>query len=83
MIPHETRARIIRLHFGDGWPIGTIAKQLGVHHATVRAVLAKVGAPQALAPPRPSMADPFAPFIVQQLDKTPDLRASRLYDRVV
>ncbi len=83
MIPHETRARIIRLHFGDGWPIGTIAKQLGVHHATVRAVLAKVGAPQALAPPRPSMADPFAPFIVQQLDKTPDLRASRLYDMVV
>jgi hypothetical protein len=32
--------------------------------------------------PRPSMADPFVPFIVEQLEKYPRLRASRLYEMV-
>jgi hypothetical protein len=32
--------------------------------------------------PRPSMADPFVPFIVQQLEKYPGLCASRLFEIV-
>lgn len=33
MISPELPARIRRLHFAEHWKVGTIATQLGVHHA--------------------------------------------------
>ena len=82
MIPKETRARILRLHFAEHWRIGTIARELGLHHDTVRRVLAQVGVEQALASPRPSKADPYIAFILETLRQHPDLRASRLFHMV-
>src|SRR5215213_4364609 len=70
MISKEIEAEIVRLYHGEKWPIGTIAGQLGLHHTGVD--------PKVIAP-RPSMADPFVPFIVEQLEKYPGLRASRLF----
>lgn len=82
MIPKEKEAEIVRLYHGEKWPIGTIATQLGVHHTTVQRVLGQVGVEPKTVAPRPSMADPFVPFIVEQLAKYPRLRASRLFEMV-
>ncbi len=82
MIPAELEAKILRLHHAEKWPIGTVARHVGVHHSTVRRVLAQAGLEAGRVSPRPSMADPFIPFIVATLDKYPRLPASRLYDMV-
>ncbi len=47
----------------------TISSQLGVHHTTVQRVLQHAGVESKALAPRPSMADPFVPFIVEQLEK--------------
>lgn len=82
MITQETRARILRLHHAESWPIGTIARQLGVHHDTVRRVLIQAGVPEAMKSPRPSKVDPYVPFILETLKQFPELRASRVYQMV-
>src|SRR5882724_10777901 len=82
MIPKELEAEIVRLYHGEKWPIGTIANQLGVHRTTVQRVLRQIGVDPKVVAPRASMADPFVPFIVEQLEKYPRLRASRLFEMV-
>jgi transposase len=79
MIPKETEAEIVRLYHAERWPIGTVATQLGLHHTTVQRVLRHSGLDVKVVAPRPSMADPFVPFIIEQLEKYPRLRASRLF----
>src|SRR5512139_2354482 len=82
MISKETEAEIVRLFHGERWPIGTIATQLNVHHTTVQRVLGQTGVESKVVAPRPSMVDPFVPFMVEQLEKYPRLRASRLFEMV-
>jgi transposase len=82
MIPPETEAEILRLYHAEKWKVGTIAAQLGVHHTTVRRVLAQAAIPAGTVSLRPSIADPFVPFIVATLKKYPTLCASRLYEMV-
>jgi transposase len=82
MIAPETEAAILRLYHAEQWKIGTIATQLGVHHTTVRRVLAQAGIPHGTQSVRPSIAAPFIPFILATLEKYPTLRASRLYAMV-
>ncbi|HET9954254.1 MAG TPA: hypothetical protein VFQ61_07110 [Polyangiaceae bacterium] len=62
--------------------MGTIAAQLGVHHGTVRRVLAQAGLVTGPALGRPSIIDPFVPFITETLTKYPRLRSSRLFAMV-
>lgn len=82
MIPDDLAQKILRLHFVEGWKVGTIATQVGVHHTTVRRVLDSHGiAPRIEA--RPSIVDPYLPFIAETLEKWPTLPASRLYSMVV
>jgi transposase len=81
-IPPELEAQILRYHHVEKWPVGTIAKQLGVHHATVSRVLIQAGLPRILRHPKRSKADPFLPFIRQTLETFPTLTASRLYAMV-
>lgn len=88
MITRALEAEILRLHHTEGWPIGTIATQLRVHHSTValgqplRRVLAQAGVPVTQKTVRASIAEPYHAFIVQTLTKYPTLRASRLYQMV-
>lgn len=82
MIGADTEAEILRLHHAEKWPVGTIAEQLGVHHTTVQRVLQQTGVEAKLVVPRPSLVDPFVPFIVEQLEKYPRLCASRLFEMV-
>lgn len=43
MISKEQEAQILRYHHVEKWPVGTIGKQLGVHHETVERVLCQAG----------------------------------------
>jgi transposase len=82
MIGKDKEAEILRLHHGERWPVGTIAAQLGVHHTTVQRVLQQAGVDPKVIAPRPSMVDPFVPFILEQLTKYPRLRASRIFTMI-
>jgi hypothetical protein len=79
MISREIEAQILRLHHAEHWPIGTLARQLHVHHATVRRVLAQAGIACGRDRARPSMIDAYVSFIQDTLTRYPTLRASRLY----
>jgi transposase len=78
----DLEAQILRYYHVERWRIGTIARQLQVHHGTVRRVLAQAGLPRIGAPARGSRIDPYLPFILATLEKFPTLTASRLYAMV-
>lgn len=82
MIAPEIEAEILRLSRAEGWSVGTIARQLGVHHDTVERVLTSDGRPRASFV-RPSLIDPYVAFIEETLRRYPTVRASRLYDMCV
>jgi transposase len=75
----EVEAEILRLHYAEHWPVGTIATQLSAHPDQVRRVL---GLSDARAPSqmRTRLVDPYRPFIDETLARYPTLRATRLYD---
>lgn len=81
MISRAPEAEILRLHATEHWPVGTIARQLRVHHDTVRRVLAQAGV-SAHRPVRASLVEPYLTFIAGTLTQYPTLRASRLYTMV-
>ncbi len=82
-VSEELRAQILRYFHAEHWRVGTIARQLGVHHSTVERVLSAAGVErEAQRPRRASMLDPFVPFIVETLERFPTLTASRLYEMV-
>ena len=51
--PPDIEAQILRYHHAEKWTVGTIARQLHVHHGEVRRVLAQAGLPR-LGPSPPS-----------------------------
>ena len=79
VIAPDIEAQILRYHHAEKWMVGTIARQLHVHHSVVRRVLAQAGLPRIGPPPRPSQIDAYLPFIRQTLETFPTLTASRLY----
>src|SRR6185312_6051588 len=82
MISRELEAEIVRLYHAEHWPVGTLARQLHIHHETVRRVLGQAGIAAGLKYTRASMVEPFLPFILETLGQYPTLRASRLYQMV-
>jgi len=82
MIPHHIAADIVRLFHAEKWKPGTIAAQLHVHHSVVQRVLGVEALRAGLVAPRPSILDPFLPFVTETLTKYPKLPASRLYQMV-
>lgn len=81
-MPPDIEAQILRYHHAEKWTVGTIARQLHVHHSVVRRVLGQAGLPRIGPPPRPSQIDAYQPFIQQTLGTFPTLTASRLYAMV-
>ena len=82
-IRDELKAQILRYHFAEHWRVGTIARQLGVHHSTVERVLSEAGVErERRRPRRPSMLDPYLGFITETLEHFPTLTAARLFDMV-
>ncbi len=70
-ISQALEAKILRDFHVEKWRVGTIATQLGVHHATVDRVLSQAGLPKAARPHRASVVDPYLPFVVQTLEQSP------------
>ena len=80
MISREQEATILRLYHAEKWPVGTIARQLGLHHATVRRALTRSGIVQPVRRRRPSKLDDYLPLLTRTLEQYPELTASRLYE---
>lgn len=82
MISKELEAKILLLWKVEGWPVGTIATQLGVHADVVNRVIVQDGK---LRPHfvRPTILDPYLCFIEETLRRFPKLRARRIYDMCV
>lgn len=81
-ISQELEAKILRYFHVEKWLVGTIAQQLGVHHTTVDRVLSQAGLPRAERAHRPSLIDPYLPFVLETLKQYPRLTASRLHAMV-
>jgi len=77
----EVEAEIRRLHYAEHWPVGTVARQVGVHEDVVRRVVGLLDR-QPAAEPRPRLVDPYVDFIAETLEQYPRLRATRLFDMV-
>jgi transposase len=82
MISRAVEAEILRLYHAEAWPIGTIARQLHIHHDTVRRVLWQSGIAAVRECARTSKLDPYLAFIQETFARYPTLRASRLYQMV-
>jgi transposase len=77
MISATVRAEMRRLVLGEHWRIGTVARRFGVHHSVVRRAVYEVAEPRPL--PAVSAVDPFKPYLVERLEKYPELTATRLF----
>jgi transposase len=83
MIDRDLEAEIRRLFFAEHWKKGTIATQHGVHPDVVDRAIGPLGPEPASRPPRPSVLDPYKPFIEETLDRYPKLVATRINDMLV
>jgi hypothetical protein len=45
-ISKEIEAKILRYHYVEKWRIGTIARELAIHHSVVTRVLSQTGVPK-------------------------------------
>ena len=82
MITPAQRAEIRRLFYGEHWKVGTIAAQIGLHRETVRAAVERETAGVRPSLCRPSILDPYLPFIRDTLAQYPRLRATRIHEMV-
>jgi transposase len=78
-VSKDLEAEIVRMSTVEGWPPGTAANQLGVHHDVVDRLMAERANVPVEAKPRRTMADLYVPFIKETLEKYPRLPASVLY----
>jgi len=77
MIDDAIRAEMRRLVLAEKWRIGTVARRFGVHHSVVRRALLDE-APRESAASAPSVLEPFKAYVVERLEKYPELTAVRL-----
>jgi transposase len=75
----EVEAEIVRLHYAEHWPVGTIATQLELHVDVVKRVLG-LGLAKTPSQMKPRMVDPYREFIDDTLRRYPKLLATRLHD---
>ena len=75
----EVEAEVVRLHYAEHWPVGTIANQLELHPDVVRRVLG-IGMPRTPSQLKARLVDPYREYIDDTLRCYPRLLATRLYD---
>lgn len=78
-VTREVEVEIQRLAQAEGWAVGTIASELGVHHEVVERVLDAERAAEKERAPRASKLDTYKPFVHGVLEKHPRLRATRIF----
>jgi transposase len=77
MMDEAARAEMRRLVLGDGWKIGTVARRFSVHHSAVRRAVFGATSDKGRVGP-PSALEPHKVYIVERLEKFPQLTAARL-----
>src|SRR5271157_1025026 len=77
MIDEAARAEMRRLVLGEGWKICTVARRFSVHHTVVRRAVFGTTTDKAQAT-TPSALEPHKTYIVERLQKYPQLTAARL-----
>lgn len=80
MIERELVARIRQLFYGEHWKVGTIASSLELHHDTVERALGRKGG--GVRQLRPSLLDPYRPFIEETLERYPRLVSTRIHEMI-
>lgn len=78
----EVEVEILRLHFAEHLPVGTIAKQLELHSDVVRRVVGLSSPLRKPPPTAPKLCAPFSGFIADTLARYPTLRSTRVYDMI-
>jgi transposase len=77
---------VLRLRLVEKWPVGTIAKEYGIHHSVVRRVerdaLMDKECGEIIRARRLELADDFLDFIKITLERYPKIRATRLFTMV-
>lgn len=81
-VSKDLEAKVLRFYHVEKWRIGTIARQLHVHHSTVQRILRQAGVPTPQSAMRRSRVEPYLPFILETLERFPTLTAIRLYAMV-
>jgi len=76
MIDPAIRAEMRRLVLGEHWRVGTVARRFSVHHTVVRRAVFEAADERRL--PSTSVVDAFKPYLVERLEKYPELTATRL-----
>jgi transposase len=80
MMDAAQRARIRRLFYAEHWKVGTISRELGVHHDAVHNAIESDRFVNAGTLVRPTMLDPYKGLIAKILEDHPQLRATRIFE---
>lgn len=81
-ISDELESKILRYYHAEKWKVGTIARQLYVHHSVVTRVLRTTGISKKDLSKKELLITPYLSFVQETLTKYPTLAASRLYEMV-
>lgn len=81
-ISDELESKILRYYHAEKWKVGTIARQLHVHHSVVTRVLRTTGISKKDLSKKELLITPYLSFVQETLQKYPTLAASRLYEMV-
>lgn len=81
-ITKETEMEILRLFHAEHWLPHTIARQLHIHHSTVKRALQRNGIEPQRLHVRRSIADPYMGVIRSTLEKYPRITARRIWEMV-
>lgn len=79
-ITKEKESEILRLYHAERWLVNTIARQLHIHHSTVKRVLERNGIQPQRLHLRKSMADPYIDLIKSTLQKYPRITGRRIWE---
>lgn len=82
-VERSVEVEIRRLYFAEHWKKGTICSQLGIHRDVVDRVVGPLGPEPKNAEPRQTLLDPYAPFVMDVLERYPRLVSTRLYDMLL
>jgi len=82
MIDVELHAKIRRLFFAEHWKVGTISRELNIHHETVRSAIEASRFSHHRTAVRSSILDPYRDYIRETLELYPQLRATRVYEMI-
>ncbi|OWY59261.1 hypothetical protein B7486_75535, partial [cyanobacterium TDX16] len=81
-ITKEIEMEILRLFHAEHWLPHTIARQLHIHHSTVKRALERNGIEPQRLHVRRSIADPYMGVIKSTLEKYPRITARRIWEMV-